>query len=1705
MIPDSYFLAKNISIPVIDNRIAISDPLLQLQPDEKLSHEDLIIQHLMNKGILDVNGEFNLVNHSESSRLNEAQVNRLNELLTRGFLVKSTSEEFKFEFSMTLKELFSYLNIHTIEIVGGTVFWILGKDFMKECIKELGLENVVPEDFYDEYDKPAADIDIRVPYIEEPGKWIEDVCSFYETKLHEKHWPYISAYGFSKYFTRYQDGDDFSIVSFGNEKSFLVDLLFVKNLRRKNLFTSDNLKIEVSTDNKQKLEVSTHKGSLIETLTSRLTKTLSADNIDGIDFTGSCMLFTYLTKGWRFFSSELESKLLTKFLNSDLYNLKKKIINLNKAIKNHFPNDPFASSVFCFNVCYLLQQVESQRIYIEEFLSVSKDCIEDLNNPLSIFQSMMQCLKAYKDDKSETNAAFLLITAYLQIFGAVFNKLKSTKTSQDVELIKTTIKNEPYLQFKFKSIKPLFISVKDDLENALANFEKNIELIDEEQKQTLFVFLERFTNCFSLSLNDVFKFQDAKPIVHSSKTDYAKIAFKLVQSKVVLLNKMGFYLLNILGIQEGTAKHLPHLFNKFVDLTIYESSLNARKNIYYAFLLYYKSLQNQHHIFSKALEDFYQAINNEYFTDVHRMWAFCHAFINVNDASSIKLVFDKWENHYELFDDKTHLSLTEKLTKHCPLRALKSLRKILEKSTISVLTLKLLFDTVLDGYQNSKIQISSDFDEFAKTANQLILRQDCLSLKAEESKRYFYLIQQLLQNNFKEAVNLIKALEDKKIVRGAFLRVIKESDSSKAYLYALSLNEEMPLEKTVANSQAFELRLEAFLYCIPDVLDVNAKVALSNGIIKLLATIFELKKSKSNTFKASIKPSLEWILINFLKNKNQVNFDSISFCFKLIDELDSKIAFRSNVADGFVLAFLELLKSDSSLKMVEFIDAKLDALALKKKKTFNSNEVLLFENLIQSALEQDSFKSVDLNLRKVLTHYHQNEIDHNPLLKYIDKLISLFVQDKKYQDAFAFLLFFENLYPAISIFSCEKYKGILLNLENEHVKKGYFFLKKSELFLKDEDLLKEIEKGVLAIIAGVLLVKAKHEHINLILGLILSYSLTNSKIVETLTDCLSKLKDKELNELVFRKLQMSNCKQYLLPFYKLLAVQNPEMYTNFLDKIDALLEPFNSNNIVKRDFMFVLADGFLNLLKQKNADKDKILMAFMKLDYEIRCSKTDVQQQIAHDYKFINLFTQTCDPVVNILVFEKFHQIASHIDTVDHAKELFGILKNAIVYFEKNHLFDDSSSHYLRNVLLLIEEKINIANFHEFLNSVLPNNSDMLVTICSNCVCKLIINASSIEQQSQLRSPNFKKAVKNLILQSFKMKYYILLHELLANEVFSYVEINEFLGLFSRSVFDDKKTMATEAGILDAVKVYLLNIKSPYECPTFQKANMESAIDGILDLIFVHNKVEVYYLMIAMISEKFISYMDNNEDFSDFLEVFKNQEDLILPSLIDAEKQVSVAEMSVMQEKYFSFLLMLTEKITKKFFECNIELKPIFQNIANSNFYYLNNLIKIFPKKKIEISKAVLNYSYAITRLDPVFYYISYFNCVSLFNQMVHHQFFMPLNDKPKLVTLFELDMLTKSEVGTFVGLKPKYLAGLTLNVLKKIWHKDFLNTYAVVFDYLQTVGETLKKEIPLEYKKFFDEFIRNLKIKCPGRDPVDVLTELSAERQLILLKEVEK
>jgi len=154
--------------------------------DSKSLVHDKILNYLLQKGAIDKNGCLNLdfVN-LELPYLKKAQFDRIQKLFTISFNV--ISKDNLFQFDINLKDLICYLKVDRLEIVGGTVYWILGEEYLREVCKELNIpEELIPKDFFSDLLNPAADIDVRVLSIKDPNSYKKLVCEFLATQLPEK-------------------------------------------------------------------------------------------------------------------------------------------------------------------------------------------------------------------------------------------------------------------------------------------------------------------------------------------------------------------------------------------------------------------------------------------------------------------------------------------------------------------------------------------------------------------------------------------------------------------------------------------------------------------------------------------------------------------------------------------------------------------------------------------------------------------------------------------------------------------------------------------------------------------------------------------------------------------------------------------------------------------------------------------------------------------------------------------------------------------------------------------------------------------------------------------------------------------------------------------------------------------------------------------------------------------------------------------------------------------------------------------------------------------------------------------------------------------------------------------------------------------------------------------------------------------------------
>ena len=187
------FSLTNYSVPLTTN---LATNLLNRPLDEsKASCQDRIFNYLIGEGIIDASGCL-LINSKnlEVPSLGKEQLERLNELLTTPFRIKSKSNDFFFEITICLKDLFAYLNLdpivsatRSIEIVGGSVFWILGAQYMRKVCNLLNIpEELITDELLSDFKTKAADVDIRMWGVKDPDFEKLRVCYFLASYLPAK-------------------------------------------------------------------------------------------------------------------------------------------------------------------------------------------------------------------------------------------------------------------------------------------------------------------------------------------------------------------------------------------------------------------------------------------------------------------------------------------------------------------------------------------------------------------------------------------------------------------------------------------------------------------------------------------------------------------------------------------------------------------------------------------------------------------------------------------------------------------------------------------------------------------------------------------------------------------------------------------------------------------------------------------------------------------------------------------------------------------------------------------------------------------------------------------------------------------------------------------------------------------------------------------------------------------------------------------------------------------------------------------------------------------------------------------------------------------------------------------------------------------------------------------------------------------------------
>jgi|GEM_PF-1318397 len=1540
--------------------------LLDKKPD---SINDQIFYYLIEKGIIDKTGRLSLdFSHLEVPHLKKAQFDRIQKLFTQPITVKSKDNSFQFD--INLKELLSYLKVDRLEIVGGTVYWILGGEFMRQVCKELNIpEELITKDFFSELINPAADIDIRVLGVKDPDTFKKSVCQFLATKLPEKlnHLSFdkkielILKSGLTKYFTQYdeQSNEHFGVVSFGNRSDFSVDLLFVENLKRNYLFKHDALKIVITRDvNNDEFtsSLNSNSESLLESLILRLTKILNTEQAEGINKEGACMLFSYLAKGWRYHQPGLENTLISTFLNS--YNF----VILSKLLTNHYPNEPLASAVVCFNACSLMPENKNLILNISKQILSSVEKKQGQNLSLRHFNDLMLHLNEPNINVNEAKIRFDLITGFFQIFGLLATGFINSNTeNNELNVIKTMINEKLYYQYKFYSgKKPLHISVKDDLMLAITNFKSNFQ-----KNNSLFKNLKSFTQYFTFEAQELKILEFKVDLIEDTYPNLSTHAFELLQTKdeSSLSHHIGFYLLCYSGIVEKNSTYLSTLLVLLPVLLKNENLASIRKNLLYTLVkywltTYYKDTLINH---SEKIEIFYKNLTT-YNVD-EKVFSLTFSVFDIPILTTY--IFNHWIQDPKIYGLESSCQLIKNFIDHNLYAALKVLERIFSD-----------FDA---NYNLLKTYLGLIFEAYSKVKNKLIFERDILKLlnltdqlidkmvsykkapSQDECSVVINIIKQLIRHDFERGSLLLRKLQEKKATTKNFCSILRECPESEKINLALQWNKKYPLDER-ANFNILQDRIVLLAEAIPEELNSDSAKELGLEIFNKFKIFFKSKTPSFFKIKDALNPKLSWILTQFLNQVDNVNYKEVfTLYFNTIEIINPQNPLSEELTLSLMPTLTKILSKDQS-HQIEFVNEVFARFGFRGAGKIFDEELKLYYMMVSSALKNVKSEIAIHFMKKILLQRQASDQLLADELTLLDNCLEMLISNKKLAECVSLLEYFDHLFPRSNILDeSKKYKQLFLSLNSTfEIKKFELISNKTHLFLNDESLQDNVIEMTLSLLVNPFLLK--DNNFSRLLNIIQLFGLTNPTIIQGLKKFLNQQKNILYSESTFYTFQdMGLALTTLSPFFQPLSSCNSTACLTFLDHYEIILSEFNEKKLwlEKNVFITELTSSFFYLLKARLVNPQEVEKMFLKFEKELKISETfSMTQKIEIDLIYSEIFNSSEDIKILKKVWQKLNLTSLITNDKNVIKELIKLAVKAIRNCIDTNFLENELEPCLLTFLENICLKSDFLDFPPLLEIIDGNNSERILNQKMNLFLKFI-EKYSVKKENPYNpvAIKFKSSLKKLIETCFEKNLGKEIKHLFSPKFLTPKEISSYQGRYSKVLFKNPMLLESEKSISKALDSYQLNIEDVNECLDFQQENLLGAIKCLMSLAFDYNNDDLYFEHLSNIKNKILPFIEQNHLY---LTPFK----LLHYYLnIPVTKNKNGLEIKLMREKIYNFFYHLAKAITTKVIENQDTLTNPQFDIALSNVVHLSYLIP-FKAKKNAIISSVLIYSYATSVLS---------------------------------------------------------------------------------------------------------------------------------------------
>lgn len=500
-IPTLPLLQDLPSLPLMEE-VAAQKPLFK---DRSLPPMCRLREYLQQKNVYDKFWKIALdVAQQVLSDLGNEERVRLHTLFSK--LISIVSKDGSQRIRISLNEIFLNLlasfglpKITTVEIIGGAVFWILGKEFVEKLFQELQLDlrDVLFEDEIEAFFVEPTDVDLRIHVAERnvvPFEWwLEDL-------FRRKAGTSCFGDGLNgdKFVTAHvlMDSDNWvSTLSFGDQTDFKVDIAFENLQKRKFLFLSDDVRLPIH-DKENGLSLfdlitsNFMRGALIPTgenemgrsgIIARTAKIVEVPDIATVNLKAGLRLPILATKDYFFPDANEVGELCQRLVGLLATDSQKGLQKVKEALKDHLNHSPLAVLGICLNiVSYMCSNINNPKVGQQIYQALCHK--KGLMSSLSFASPGIASLAACMNEEIPTNVLFSLLV----LLQDVFQQERFLESNFEMAFIHSSSQRTLYLQLEgylaalhlHGDPHAAFITLKDYLSTRQAGKHKSLKLFE---------------------------------------------------------------------------------------------------------------------------------------------------------------------------------------------------------------------------------------------------------------------------------------------------------------------------------------------------------------------------------------------------------------------------------------------------------------------------------------------------------------------------------------------------------------------------------------------------------------------------------------------------------------------------------------------------------------------------------------------------------------------------------------------------------------------------------------------------------------------------------------------------------------------------------------------------------------------------------------------------------------------------------------------------------------------------------------------------------------------------------------------------------------------------------------------------------------------------------------------------------------------------